>query len=106
MDRRRFLAFGVAGAAALAAAGLWTWMRRAGAPGAADEEAAAIVPAMPDGALPPPGTERDAAIRETVDNVTRAIAGMPPASRAELAQLLALLAVPAGRRVLTGVTAP
>ena len=29
MDRRRFL---VAGAAALAAAGLWTWMRRAGAP--------------------------------------------------------------------------
>lgn len=109
MERRGFLLLGVAGAAALAGAGLWTWVRRQGKAGAPEEDAAgivaAIVPAMLDGALPAAGLERTAAIRETVDNVGRAIAGLPPASRDELARLFSLLALPVGRRVFAGVHA-
>lgn len=110
MQRRGFLALGLAGAATLAAAGLWSWMRRQGAPAQAAADAAeivtAIVPAMLDGALPPAGLERTAAIRETVDNVARAIAGLAPASRDELARLFTLLALPVGRRVFAGLDAP
>jgi hypothetical protein len=110
MDRRRFLVVGVAGAATLAAAGLWTWLRRLPAdegPGSeADAIVAAIVPAMLDGALPAAGSERAAAVRETVANVRRAIAGLPPAARGELGQLFALLALPVGRRVFAGVEPP
>lgn len=108
MNRRRFLVVGVAGAATLAAAGAWTWLRRPDAAHARDEAAAivaAIVPAMLDGALPDAGLERTAAIRETVDGVAHAIAGLPPASRDELAQLFALLALPVGRRVFAGIEA-
>jgi hypothetical protein len=60
---------------------------------------------MLEGALPG-GLERTAAIRETVDGVGRAIAGLPPATRTELEHLFALLAIPVGRRVFAGVEAP
>lgn len=110
MQRRTFLALGLTGAAALAAAGLWSWLRR---PGAASDAAnattailAAIVPAMLDGALPASGLERTAAIRETVDGFGRAVAGLPPATRDEIAQLFTLLALPVGRRVFAGVERP
>jgi hypothetical protein len=110
MDRRRFLVVGVAGAATLAAAGLWTWMRRQPDADSVEAQAsiviAAIVPAMLDGALPAAGAERALAVRETVGNVQRAIAGLPPAARGELAQLFALLALPVGRRVFAGVEPP
>lgn len=108
MNRRRFLVLGLTGAVALAAAGAWTWLRRPRDAHAADEAAtivAAIVPAMLEGALPG-GLERTAAIRETVDGVGRAIAGLPPATRTELEHLFALLAIPIGRRVFAGVEAP
>lgn len=109
MNRRRFLLVGATGAAALAAAGLWTWLAR---PRASEVEAetdailVAIVPALLDGALPPDGLARTAAIRETVDRVHRAIAGLAPHARAELGQLFALLALPVGRRVFAGVAEP
>jgi hypothetical protein len=110
MDRRRFLVLGAAGTATLAAAGAWTWMRgRRDADTSAQDRAvilAAIVPAMLDGALPAAGLERRAALRETVDNVGRAIAGLPPAARDELGRLFSLLALPVGRRVFAGVEAP
>lgn len=110
MQRRRFLAAGLAGTALLAGAGLWAWLRAPGLPegdaAAAGEILAAIVPAMLDGALPAAGRERADAIRETVANVERAIAGLPPPTRAELAQLFALLALPVGRRAFAGVASP
>ena len=109
MDRRRFLVLGAAGAATLAAAGLWSWLRQPHDARTGEDAAAilaAIVPALLDGALPARGLERDVAIRETVDGVGRAIAGLPPATRGELAQLFALLALPVGRRVFAGVEAP
>jgi hypothetical protein len=107
--RRRFLAAGVAGAVLLAIGGGVLWTRRAArAPsGALDADARAIlraiVPAMLAGALPGPPGERALAIDETVDGVDRAIAALPPPTRAELAQLFALLALAPGRRVFAGV---
>jgi len=46
------------------------------------------------------------AIEETVAGVDHAIAGLPPAVRAEIAQLFALLALAPGRRVFAGVASP
>jgi hypothetical protein len=109
--RRRFLKAGLAGAAVLAVAGGIAWFRRrvdaaALAPSLGEEArdvVRAIVPSLLAGALPP-GAERATAIDETVAGVDRAIAGLLPAARAELAQLFALLTLGAGRRAFAGVT--
>lgn len=112
MRRRTFLAVGVASAAALAAAGWWSWLRTTAPRGPraldADAEAivAAIVPAMLAGALPEGGQERAAAIREVVAGVDAAIAGLAPHARAELGQLFALLALTPARRAFAGVASP
>lgn len=112
--RRRLLKAGIAGGAALAIAGGVAWVARRvnerGASRTLDADALAIVhaivPAMLAGALPPAGAERARAIDETVSGVDRAIAALPPASRGELAQLFALLALSPGRRVFAGVASP
>jgi hypothetical protein len=115
--RRTFLLAGSAGAAALAVA---YWLRgtpeRGAAVGAdgllaaldprAPAVVAAIVPVMLDGALPVDATAREAAVRETVANVGGAIAGLLPAAQKELAELFALLGLPATRIVLAGVDTP
>jgi hypothetical protein len=111
MRRRTFLSLGIAGAAAFAAAGWWTSTRQrgAGSPSAGAERrriVAAIVPAMLAGALPEPAGERAAAVDETVRGVDQAIAGLPPAARAELAQLFELLAIPAVRYGFAGLDKP
>lgn len=111
MRRRTFLAVGLAGAATLAAAGWWaasTSRRNTAEALDADARAiiAAIVPAMLDGALPASPRDREAAISETVDNVDRAVRGLPPAARSELGQLFALLTMTAGRRAFAGVASP
>ena len=110
MRRRTFLALGIAGAAAFTAVGWWAALRRADPPHALDEDArsivAAVIPAMLEGALPGGARERDVAIRETVDNVDRAIQGLPPAARAEVGQLFALLALTPARRAFAGVASP
>ena len=66
---------------------------------------AAVLPVLLEGALP-----QGAAQAEAVRNLVRAIdanyADMPPAVRGELAQLYQLLAFPATRRSLAGVTDP
>lgn len=111
MRRRTFLALGLAGAAAFAAAGWWTSLRGpARGSRALDDDAtaivAAIVPAMLDGALPVTGRERTAAIDETVAGIDRAIHGLPLAARDEIGQLFALLALPLARRAFAGVASP
>jgi hypothetical protein len=111
MRRRSFLAVGLAGATVLATAGWWH-ARRAPVPAgrALDDSAtsivAAIVPAMLDGALPGEPQARTAAVADTVRNVDRAILGLPPATRGEIGQLFALLALPPARIAFAGVGAP
>ena len=106
-SRRTFLIAGVVGAAGLATV---AWWRRTSVTGAgsraalgADGEAilTAIVPVMLDGALPNASDERQRAIAETLDNLERAVTGLPPRAREELAQLFALLSVPPARLALT-----
>jgi hypothetical protein len=114
LARRRLLQAGLAGGAVLAAAGGVAWFRRRGATGdaasALDRDAEpvvrAIVPAMLASALPVSDADRARAIDETVAGVNVAIAGLPPASRAELAQLFGVLGSAFGRRVFAGVAAP
>ena len=106
--RRVFLATGIVGAAALATAG---WLRPRGTPGAAgralDANAmtivGAMVPAFLAGALPPEASGRADAIRETGVNVDAAVAGLPPAMQAELAQLFTLLGIAPARRLVAGL---
>ena len=110
MRRRTFLALGVAGAAAFAAAGWWRALRApASVARALDDDAttivSAIVRAMLDGALPT-GPARAAAIADTVGNVDKAIGGLPPTARAELSQLFTLLAMAPARRAFAGVASP
>jgi hypothetical protein len=66
---------------------------------------AAIIPVLLDGALPP-GTEQAAARAETLVAVEQAIAGLPPATREELAELFSLLAFAPTRCLVAGVWSP
>jgi hypothetical protein len=59
-----------------------------------------------DGALPAAGLERREAIDETVGNVARAIAGLPPAAQRELGELFALLGFGPARIALARVGPP
>jgi len=115
--RRTFLLAGTAGAAALTVA--W-WLRStpertagtgADAPLAALDPSApaivaAIVPVMLAGALPDDDAARAGALRESVTNVGRAIGGLPPAAQKEMAELFALLGLPATRVALAGIGTP
>ena len=106
-SRRTFLVTGGLGLAALAAGG-WLHLRTGG--GSADGALgvhgrtviAAMVPAFLDGALPE-GPARTTAIAETLDAVDTAVAGLPPATQAELAQLFGLLTFAPARLVLSGL---
>jgi hypothetical protein len=113
ISRRTFIAAGVVGAAALVTAG---WLKGPHAPpspvprGAldADGEAimAAVIPVLLAGAWPDTPPAQQAALARTLAAVDVAIAGLPPASQAELAQLFALLALPPVRLGLARVAAP
>ncbi|MEO8486794.1 MAG: hypothetical protein ABI585_10705 [Betaproteobacteria bacterium] len=112
--RRRLLQAGFAGTVVLALAGGVAWFRprsQAGVGSAGwDRETRdivrAIAPSMLAGALPADVADRSSAIDETVGAIERAVAGLPPAARAELGQLFALLALDVGRRVFAGVPSP
>lgn len=112
MQRRAFLRTGIAGAALLAvAARLPAGSARAEgaarALGASDRAVlAAIVPVMLAGALPAEAEARRKAVASVVDGVSQTIAGMPPATRAELGELFMLLDLAPARRLLAGVSAP
>jgi hypothetical protein len=65
----------------------------------------ALVPALLDGALPARAPERQAAVAETVDAISAALAGLPPLTRDELHALFALLAFAPVRIAVAGVDA-
>jgi hypothetical protein len=66
---------------------------------------AALIPVFLDGALPA-GQDRLAASTQTLAGVEAAIAGLPSASRNELAELFSLLDFPPTRWLLAGVRSP
>lgn len=106
--RRAFLATGIVGAAALATAG---WLRPRDAalpPGRALDATAmtivaAMVPAFLAGALPAGASERADALQAAVSGVDTAVAGLPPAVQAELAQLFTLLGIAPARWIVAGL---
>jgi hypothetical protein len=110
-SRRRLIFTGAAGIAALALARLLqpdpareaTIIRGLSPDG--ETIMRALVPAFLDGALPARAPERQAAVAETVDAVSAAIAGLPPLTRDELHALFALLAFAPLRIAVAGVDA-
>lgn len=103
-SRRGFLKLGLVGGALLGAAGAASWFVGRDPGEDRREVLAAMIPAMLDGALPAQPPARDAAIAATLSEVEIAIAGLPPASQAELAQLFTLAAAAPTRLALTGLT--
>lgn len=107
-SRRTFLKTGIAGAVALVLA------RRLSASTPAPEASqptlsqdaramlAAVIPVFLDGALPT-GAKAAEARAQTLAAVEEAIAGLPPASREELAGLFSLLAFAPSRWIATGI---
>ena len=100
------------GGAALAAAGLFYSRGLKEAPVAAVSPGltlenrpviAAIVPAILAGALPASGEARSKAIKQTVEGVGIAIAGLSAASQKELEELFTLLGIAPARMLLAGV---
>lgn len=110
--RRQFIQAGLAGGAALAAAGLFHSRSLKEAPAGAVSPGltfsqraivAALVPAILAGALPSAGEARSQAIAQTVDGVGIAIAGLSAAAQKELAELFALLGFAPARVLLAGL---
>ncbi len=113
LNRRTFLAVGVAGAGALAIAG---WLRRTPEPvaGSATSNISvdghdimrAIVPVMLASALPTEPAARAVAVAQTLAALDTAVGGLPQAAQAELAQLFDLLALPPVRLAVARIDAP
>lgn len=103
-SRRSFLKLGLVGGALLGAAGAASWFVGRDPVDDRREVLAAAIGAMLDGALPAQPPARETAIATTLSEVEIAIAGLPPATQAELAQLFALAAAAPSRFVLTGLT--
>jgi len=112
ISRRTLLKAGVAGGAALLLA---RWLYTSTSPAqlpshpALDSSArtilAAIIPVLLEGALPI-GPEQPAAHAKTLAAVEQTIAGLPPATREELAELFSLLAFAPTRGLVAGVWSP
>ena len=111
VTRRRFLQVGAAGVAVLVVARV---LDRPDAPAAPlrvlDAGSAAIVtalvPVVLAGAIPAQGAARETAIREVVEAFDRAIAGLSPAVRGEIDDLLGVLRFAPTRAALTGLWQP
>jgi len=112
ISRRTLLKAGIAGAAALL---LVRWLYTPTSkparptPNALEPGAraivAAIIPVLLDGALPG-GPEAPSARADTLASVEEAIAGLPPATRKELADLFSLLDFPPTRCLIAGIWSP
>jgi hypothetical protein len=106
VSRRQFIRTGVAGSLLLAFSG---WLNAAGERRLSSDERAmlaAVAGALLDGALPPPGDERQRLLALTVDGIARTIAGLSVASQREIGELFGLLVLAPGRMVLAGVGKP
>lgn len=101
ISRRTFLKTGLAG-------GLLLGLGGCGNAGKDERRTilSAIAAVILDGALPVDAGQRKAGIERTVDNIEATIAGLPPATQAELDQLFGLLASGIGRTLLAGVWSP
>jgi len=112
ISRRTLLKAGIAGGAALLLA-RWLYTPTSPpaqpTPNALESDAraiiAAIIPVLLDGALPS-GAEAPAARADTLAAVEAAIAGLPPATRKELADLFSLLGFPPTRCLVAGIWSP
>ncbi len=108
MQRRSLLKLGIGAAALLAVAGGGIALLRPGLDGsrlapAGREVFEAIARAVLDGVLPSNATERARALQAHLERLDATIAAFPAATRAELSQLLALLATAPGRIGLAGL---
>ncbi|MFT3664163.1 hypothetical protein [Piscinibacter sp.] len=108
MQRRTLLRLGIGAAVTLAVAGGGIALVRPGLRGAQLGEAGrevmrAVARAVLDGVLPGEAQARDRALDAHLGRLDAAIAAFPPATRAELSQLLALLASAPGRLALAGL---
>jgi hypothetical protein len=109
MRRRSLLGAGLVGGAVLALGGgaaLWwhepAW-RDARLLPAGRAVMGAVASAMLDGSLPEPPALREAALDAHLLRLQEAIAVLPAPTQREIAQLLALMALPAGRLALAGL---
>ena len=64
----------------------------------------AVARVVLEGSLPPEASERERALEAHLLQLEAVVAGLSPATRSEIAQLLALLSVAPARRWLTGVS--
>lgn len=64
---------------------------------------AAIARAVLDGSLPPEAGQQAAALASHLDRIDAAVRALPAATQRDIADLLALLAMPPGRLALTGL---
>lgn len=104
--RRTFIKASLAGAVLLAAGAGASWLIGRDAAGDRRAVLEAVIPAILDGALPPAGAAREAALATARQGVDTAIGALAPAAQDELAQLFALLAIPPTRLALTGMGHP
>jgi hypothetical protein len=108
MQRRTLFRVGIASAATLVVVGggwaLWQPGFRAGQLGqGARQVFLAVGQAVLEGLLPPPGVQRKVVLDEWLARLEATIAGLAPATRAELSQLLGLLSLRPGRQWLAGL---
>lgn len=109
MQRRTWLKLGLGSAIAFAlAGGLMSTMGPGltAAGGLSDggrDVLKAISRGVLDGALPVDAQTREAELHAQLERLERYVAGLPPAVRAELSQLLGILASPAGRVTFAGL---
>ena len=111
MQRRTLLKLGIGAAAVLAVAGGGVALFQPGLRGGhlspgAREVMHAVARAVLDGILPSSAAEREQVLRAHLDRLDAAVAAFPPATRAELSQLFALLASAPGRAALAGLHEP
>lgn len=111
MQRRHLLAMGWAAATVTVLGGAaWRAWRPAvdhaslSPPGR--ELVAALAAAILEGLLPTPADERAAAMTRYLARVDDVLSGLPPHLKAELAQLLTVLAFAPGRMMLAGLAKP
>lgn len=110
MQRRTLLGLGVAGAALLALAGGGAalmyepaWRDRQLLP-AGRTVLAAVARAVLDGSLPADAAQQAAAVDAHLSRMQATVSAMPPHTQSEIGDLLALLAMPPGRRALAGLS--
>lgn len=110
MQRRTLLGLGAAGAAVLALAGGGAaWMYEAAWRNgellrAGRRVLAAVARAVLDGSLPGDPRAAASALDSHLERMQTTLRGLPPHTQAEVANLLALLALPPGRRALAGLS--